>query len=312
MEGQEVKPEEFPLPIATLLVKACKLCNRRYRAGDLIDDLCKACSEKISRGQKVRRYQGQEVRPVVCLSCGRHTNEKRAAKFWVAGRCGSCHRKHILAGKKADLLASLPLKVVLTQDEKATIESQSSDRKLPAYLIEESIIRMAAGQYVTEICDYLNSQHGVDIVNIVKFRKILSESSAFEPIINRLREHFDSKDARSLIPITNRFQLALRLEGLYQEAELLGSIRDRVAILKAANEMLANEEGKMAIQRTNILTIIQRISNNNKTQRAIAANFSETILEPTKLDDNVSVHLVNGRGSIVDGRELRSPVTTGE
>lgn len=273
--------ENLELPANGGLIKTCRLCNNKFPTNGLANDVCQPCVKKLVDDTPINEVLPAE-KEIVCIDCGRSAKRKRqmqtkrsVAKFFVDGRCLPCHKKLLRMQREDSLLSMLKDEVVLTDDEKNTIKQKNHDMNLPPHVIEEIIIRLAAGQYVYDVCDSLNSQYNLkfDTKRGNELQHI-SQHPAFRPILQRLRKILNSKETCELVPITNKFQLALRLEGLYQEAEQSGSIRDRVLILKAAGEILAADDNK-APQQNNFLTIIQRIEASNRAQRAIEANFGE-------------------------------------
>ena len=305
MEEPEVKTEEQPSFLSSV-VTACRACSHRRFTVDLADGICADC-RKIMEGKE----------KIFCIDCGRSAEvrklQKRGAKkrvvgskFFIEGRCLPCHKKLLRVQREDSLFDVLKDEIVLTDEEKQVVEAEHGTNRLPFHIIEEMLIRLAAGQYVHDVCDSLNSQYNLGLN--AKHPSTLYQCTrrkAFQPILQRLRAVFNDKKTCEYVPITNKFQLALRLEKLYQEAETVGNIRDRVLILKTANEMLMMEDGK-APQQANFFTIIQRIEASNKAQRMITANFNEPLALPSsrleRLEDSVN-------GTRIDGTELRSAVS---
>lgn len=263
------------------LIRTCRLCDNKFPTNGAFNDVCQPCVKKLVDGTPLSEALPAE-NEIVCIDCGRSARKRRGkilkakpARFFIDGRCLPCHKKLLRLQREDNLLDLLRDEVLLTDDEKEIVKKETVRMKVVPHVIEEMLIRVAAGQYVRDVCESLNSQYDLKI-DYKRGGELQNTTlrAAFQPILQRLRKVLNNKEICELVPITNKFQLALRLEGLYQEAEQSGSIRDRVLILKAAGEILASEDGK-APQQNNFLTIIQRIEASNRAQRAVSANFDE-------------------------------------
>lgn len=286
--------EENRVPYS--FVKPCQICDENFLVDDLDGGICKTCNQKLAEGIPLDKVVASKTK-VICIDCGRSAQRKklkksreRVSRFFIDGRCLPCHKKLLRMRREDSLFDLLKDEVVLTDEEKVIIEKEHGRVLVPVHVIEEMLIRIAAGQYIHDVCESLNSQYNLKIDS--RYGTELGNYTrrpALRPILQRLRQVLNSRKTCELVPITNKFKLALRLEGLYQEAEQAGNIRDRLLILRAANEILLMEEGKSP-QQTNFLTIIQRIEASNLAQRAVSANFSEipAALPMSRIEDRLN------------------------
>lgn len=250
---------------------------------------CKSCQHKVPE-DSIFAKSGlcKKCSLVSCLDCSRKVSLVKSEKFFINERCPSCHRKFLAAGNLDDTISLVKPHIDFTPEEKILLESEKDiiigalgnkgEVNTDVCVVEEILIRYAAGQSAKAIAHYMASSYAVPVVREDRILTAFINRPVFVPIIKRLREFFDAKESRVMIPITNKFQLAHRLESLYLEAESVGNIRDRLLVLKTAHELLADEKEQNAPQQ-NFLTIIQRIEQNNRAARAVNQNFALPVNE---------------------------------
>lgn len=226
-----------------------------------------------------------------CPLCGRTT------KRWSNNICRVCADKK---RRMNDLATVAKYGAELNDEEKVEVRSVFDEQKaklngifintgLTLEILEEAIIRLAAGQYPTDVTRYIRQRYHIRLPYEVIDR--FFGDSRIRKVLKRLRFAFEDKLARALIPITNPSTLAYRLEALYLAAEARlaagkGSIRECVLVLKTASEILALETAaEKPGQTNNFLTIIQNIQEKNQREREVRLNLSANSAE--KIEDVV-------------------------